>query len=252
MNSPPILLTSSVVVHDPAVALQDSAQRIAHTLECIKHWMRLAPDSPIVVCDGSGFDFTPLLQPQWGTYPLECLHFTNNQQEVARLGRGFGEGEIVRHALSHSQFIQSAGSFAKCTAKLWVENYAQCLRYWHGDLLLKGVFANEWASTRPTRLQYIDTRFYMCSVPTYLQHFVDAHLQIDQASGRGLEECFLTQFLAGEFAGALCGIYPVICGVGGGTAKPYRTTISRRVKEWGKLQSVRRNREFSALFASPH
>ena len=171
----PILLTSSVIAHDKGVRLQDPGERERLALESIQAWRRIAPLNPLVLCDGSGFDFQTHVTTLPGSGPVECLHFQNDVQRVQLQGRGYGEGEIVRHALEHSRLIQAANCFAKCTSKLWVQNFAACMQAWNGRLLMKAVFNNVFSLRKPATLAYIDTRFYAMDVVTYCQHFLHAH-----------------------------------------------------------------------------
>lgn len=245
----PVLLTSSVVVHDQRVALTDTQQRIEYALESVAAWLSLYPGIRLVLCDGSNFDFSSLVAQRFPQAAIECVSFENNQQAVSRHGRGFGEGEIVRHAIAHSQWIQHAGAFAKCTSKLWVRNYGECLADWNGKFLCKAVFDHVFSPTRKTRLAYIDTRFYIAALPFYQRYFEQAHLQIDVDSGKGLEDCFLEAFNANHLKGVLLNTPPIIDGVGGGIGKYYKNPWKRRIKERLRLHLVRTQSAFKPLFA---
>jgi len=245
----PILLTSSVVAHDKAVRLQDPAERARLAMESVQQWRAIAPGNPLVLCDGSGFDLQPMVATLAGSGPVECLHFQNNVELVLRHGRGYGEGEIVRHALEHSTLIRSAGCFAKCTSKLWVQNFSTCMQPWNGQLLMKGVFDNVFSPRNVTKLAYIDTRFYAMDVRTYRQHFLHAHESIQAQGGYGLEESFRDIFLYKQLQGCLMSPPPVINGVGGGTGVYYRNTALRQIKEKWRYKLVKRNPLFRNWFA---
>lgn len=247
-NAVPILLTSSVIPHDTGVALTDSRERTRLALESIKEWLRIDPTLRIVLCDGSGFDFSHLVAENFPHAAIECLHFNNSQNLVRQYGRGYGEGEIVRHALTHSRFIVDAGCFAKCTSKLWVENYLECLDYWNGNLLFKGVFLNAFSLFKKTEFAYIDTRFYIASCDGYRQFFENAHFQINKDLGYGLEECFRDVVLKNRLQKILFRLPPVIAGVGGGTGTYYKNSLKRKLKERLRLKFVLMNRRFSSLF----
>ncbi len=244
----PILLTSSVVAHDTDVALKDTQERIRLTLESIQAWLRVDPGLRLVICDGSRYDFSSAVAQRFPGAAIECLHFENPQDLVRLHGRGYGEGEIVQYAINHSKFIEEAGCFAKCTSKLWVGNFLECAADWQGGLRFKAVFLDVFSPLRPTRLAYIDTRFYIASCAAYRQHFQDAHLRIRKADGHGLEECFRDIFLQLGLRGALFTVPPVICGVGGGTGVSYRNPWKRRIKERLRLWLVRSSRAFSPMF----
>lgn len=245
----PILLTSSVVAHDKGVRLQNPKERARLALESIQQWRCVAPHNPIVLCDGSGFDFRPLVAALPASGPMEYLHFQNDVELVKQYGRGYGEGEIVRYALEHSSLIQSAGCFVKCTSKLWVENFSTCMQPWNGRLLMKGVFDHVFSPRKATTLAYIDTRFYAMGVPTYRQHFLRAHEAIRAQEGYGLEESFKDIFLSTQLRGCLMNPPPVICGVGGGTGAYYQNTPLRQFKEKWRYQIVKRNPLFRSWFA---
>lgn len=245
---PPILLTSSVVVHDTNVALSDAKERTLLALKSVQEWLRIDPGLRIVLCDGSGFDFSELVAERFPQADIECLPFHNDAKLVRRFGRGYGEGEIVRHAINHSRLIAHAGCFAKCTSKLWVENFAECLKHWNGDMGFKGVFLDVFSPRKKTTFAYIDTRFYLVSCESYRRYFENAHLNIRTDQGHGLEECFRDVVRERTLSNILLTIPPVIAGVGGGTGMSYRNSLKRRLKEKLRLQLVRLSQDHAHLF----
>lgn len=247
----PILLTSSVIAYDSGVALKDAQERGRLTLESVREWLRVDPNLRIVLCDGSNHDFSMAVQELFPGAAIECLFFENRQDLVQEYGRGYGEGEIVRHALAKSTFIGEAGCFAKCTSKLWVENFPECVSNWNGTLLFKGVFANVFSPFKPSKFSYIDTRFYIASCDSYRRYFENAHFQIRKEQGHGLEECFRDIFLENKLKRMMFTVPPVICGVGGGTGASYRNPLKRRLKEKLRLKLVRMNRTYADFFQTP-
>lgn len=245
----PILLTSSIIAHDLGVKLKDEATRLHHTIESIAHWTKISPHSPIVFCDGSNYDLRPIVNKEFPKSTIECLKFENDQQLVRLHGRGYGEGEIVRYALEHSQLIREADCFAKCTSKLWVKNFVECMHWWNGDLLCHGIFQSVFSPIQATNFKHIDTRFYIVNKSFYRQFFLFAHHNINTSIGYGLEECFHKIFQTEGITRALFSVPPVIEGVGGGTASYYRNSIKRVLKERLQIAILRQRKEFSHLFA---
>jgi len=245
----PILLTSSVVAHDKAVALKDTEERIRLAVQSVEEWLKIDPQLPLVLCDGSSFDFSELVSRRFPQARIECLPFENKQELVRQYGRGYGEGEIVRYAARHSKLIAQAGCFAKCSSKLWVENFRECAQQWNGRLLLKGVFLNVFTPFRKTVFSYVDTRFYIASIDSYQRYFENAHLQIGKKKGYGLENCFHDILLEQGIKQALFPVAPVIAGVGGGIGTYYRNPLMRRLKEVLRLKLVRLHPAFRDLFA---
>ncbi len=244
----PILLTSSVIAHDTGVALKNTEARIDLAIESLSRWLKIDPKLPIVLCDGSSHDFTNIVAEKFPSSQIECLYFENNQDLVKKFGRGFGEGEIIRYAINHSEFINRAGCFAKCTSKLWVDNYTECTQNWNGSLLCKGVFLNVFSLFNKTVFSYIDTRFYIVSCVMYRKYFENAHLEIRVEHGKGLEDCFHEIFVKNNICFSLFNIAPVINGVGGGTGTYYKNSNKRKIKEMLRIKLVRLNSSFKHLF----
>ena len=227
---PPILLTSSVIAMDPTVLLVDQNSRIFHTIESLRNWLSISPNNQYVICDGSNFDFSILVRKNFPGAKVECLYFKNQEALVSLHGKGYGEGEIIKYALKNSSYLKTSPWFAKCTAKLWVENYIQCLNEWNGTFLCKAFFANVF-TLKKVKLEYIDTRFYLVNKEFYQHNFLDAHIGIGGHEGISIEDRFLAILLSGNLKHFLFKVPPTVCGVGGGSGKYYKNTFLRRIKE---------------------
>lgn len=250
MNSPlpPILLTSCVTVSDHSVSLKDESARIKLTIESIQKWLAISPDLRLVICDGSNFDFSGIVLEKFPEANIECIFFQNNKEMVGVYGKGYGEGEIVRYAIFNSAYLKESDFFAKCTAKLWVENFFDCLKCWNGTFMGKGYFSYVF-SLQKTQFSYIDTRFYLVKKSFYLENLDSAYLHVGGESGLSLEHCFRDVILKNKYEKILFNVPPVICGVGGGSGKYYKNNLKRRIKEVFRLWLVKRNKRFNYLFA---
>jgi hypothetical protein len=183
-SSIPILLTSAVRVSAQHTALRDADERLRLTLDSIARWRQTPGIRAVVVCDGSGFDLSPLLpEGPAGAAPVECLSFQNDIVAVRRQGKGFGEGQIVAHALQHSLHLKQAQVWAKCTAKLWVQNFADCLAGYQGPAAfdIRGF----------SQVRSVDSRFYLVDSAFHAQHLAHVHEQVDDDHGWYLEHCLL-------------------------------------------------------------
>jgi hypothetical protein len=245
----PILLTSSVIAHDTGVNLLDPHARAQHAIESVRYWRKFAPSNPLVLCDGSGFDFTPLVAKLSFGKMIECISFQNNSSLVQQHGRGYGEGEIIKFALKNSKFILSNSSFVKCSSKLWVENFSECMKQWNGKALFKGVFNHTFSLGKVTQFSYIDTRFYAINIETYEQSFIHAHENIKKTMGHGLEECFADIYINQSHPAYLMHTPPVICGVGGGIGKYYKNTFLRGSKERLRYRFLKHHPIFKSWFS---
>lgn len=183
-GSIPVLLTSAVRVSARHTALQNADERLRLTLESIALWRSTPGVSVVVVCDGSGVDLSAKVPPaKAGEASVECLAFQNDVAAVRQQGKGHGEGQIVTYALRHSQHLGQAQVWAKCTGKLWVENFAECLKGFQGaaSFDIRGL----------RRVRSVDSRFYLVSSAFYAEYLAQAHEQVDDDRGWYLEHCLL-------------------------------------------------------------
>lgn len=247
MHLPPILLTSSVIAMDSSVVLKSQESRIFHTLESIGRWGEISPNNQFVICDGSGFDFSPLLKEHFPNLNIESIYFMNDGDLIKKHGKGYGEGEIIRYALEHSQFLKKTDWFVKCTAKLWVNNFMSCLKQWNGEFVCKAFFANVF-SFKATSLEYIDTRFYISKKSFYLAHFSVAYKALGIDNGSSIEEEFLKVVRNLALKKYMFSNPPIISGVGGGSGKYYNTSSIRQFKEMLRTKLVMYNSKFRELF----
>lgn len=247
VNLPPVLLTSCIYIADHAVKLTDPTERINYTLESIEKWLSIVPGIRLVVCDSSGFDFAPAVKEKYPRADIECLFFVADKNLVQYHGKGYGEGEIIRHALQNSNYLKHAPFFAKCTAKLWVENFKECLDEWNGKFLCKGTFSNVF-SFKKTRFDHIDTRFYLVSKDFYFKYLIDAHINLGGTTGLSIEDNFRDVVLLNKMEGVMFNTPPVIGGVGGGTGKYYNIKLSKLIKENIRLLLVKSSPLYKHLF----
>ncbi len=247
MIIPPILLTSCVYISDDSVALKSAQDRVRFTLESIRKWLAVAPNSKIVICDNSNYDFSELLKQYFPKESIESLCFVGDKKAVIARGKGYGEGEIIEYAIRNSRYILEAGCFTKSTARLWVENYQYFLKKWNGRCIFKPVFKNSF-SFKPTEINYIDTRFYMISLDLYMKFFQKAHQKINAESPDGIEEIFLKIVLSENIKNIFSLRYPQIYGVSGASGQYYRNSVKKNIKENLRLFLLRRNPSFKDLF----
>ena len=250
MKIPTLLLTSSAIAFDRTVKLIDTRSRIDHTLESVGQWLDIAPAIKMVICDGSGHDFSTAVNTAYPHADVECLAFENDRERVASLGKGYGEGEIIRHAIDHAELIRHCDFLAKCTGKLWVTNFWDCLREWNGRFLCAAHFADVF-SVKPTRLAYIDTRFYLTDKAFYRAHFENAHLFLGGPGGFGIEDSFRRIVVEKDLQGILFRHPPEIHGVGGGSGTYYKNNRRRRIKNLLRQKLVQSDPHFKSLFREP-
>jgi hypothetical protein len=90
----------------PFVAVSEARTRAGLLLDSLAHWVKIAPRLKIVICDGSGYDFTQAVAERFPQAAIECCHFENDKGAVAKYGKGYGEGEIIEYAMTSSAYIR--------------------------------------------------------------------------------------------------------------------------------------------------
>lgn len=249
LEFPPLLLTSSVTPMDLSGRLNDPALRIKYTLESVREWLLHKPELRIVICDGSGFDFSYDIKSKFPYANIECLSFMNDSKQIARHGKGFGEGEIILYALKHSKLLKESEEFMKCTAKLWVANFQQCFRQWNGKFLCNAYFANVF-SFKKTEIKFLDTRFYITRKDVYLRFFKDAHCSLGYDPKSSIEDSFLNVIINEKMVGVLFSPPPIICGVGGGSGRYYNKGIIRIIKDKLRVRIAQSCFQYKNFFAN--
>ena len=225
----PLLITTAIEVTAPFTKMSDPEQRLAYTLRAFEQWMKVAAVDTIVVADGSNFDYEDRLQElsKNSGKQIAFLRFRADETRTRAQGKGYAEGEIVRHALTHSRFLQQSAFFAKCTGKLWVENYDRCLAAFHGEF--------QCAVNGKRTIEVLDTRLYFANREFWLQELGDAHLRVDDAKGYFLEHSYLDRLREIGYRGATLSVPPIVRGRSGSgdfdfpRMSPYRY-LSRRLR----------------------
>jgi len=230
LTIPPILITTCISSSDPFTNLNDPKKRLFHVLEGIEKWLEINPDLRLVLCDGSNFDFSPIIKIKFPNANIECLYHQNSIKEIIKQGKGYGEGEIVKFALSNSKFLAASDVFIKCTGKLWVTNFCNCLNEWNGKFMADAHFSNIF-NFRSTKIEYVDTRFYIVEKQFYIENFLNEYLITGFQKNRSLENIFLNAVESLNLKNFIFSINPIICGVGGGSGEYYKNNLKRNIKK---------------------
>ncbi len=219
-----MLITSAINVAADQTALVDRDRRLALTLAAVEKW-RLTPGiRDVVVCDGSGFDLSTLIRAmpaERHAARCEVLTFTNDVERVRCKGKGYGEGQIVNHALLYSEVLRAASNFAKCTGKLWVKNYLECARRYNGraSFDFAGIFYP----------RQIDTRFYMVNKQFFRENMSALHENVNDGSGVFLEHAFFDGLKSLKPSEYVMLPTPRIHGVSGTSGSTYEISLLRAV-----------------------
>lgn len=201
----PLLVTSAINVNAPFTILKDPSLRLNLLIDSIMKWRGYFPNIAIVLCDGSGYDFEAseaikkLIQNDSN---FEVLSFLNDFTKVTEFGKGYGEGEIIKYALSHSQKLRGVQHFMKITGRLFCCDFYKSingmLRSDFSGIALIGYKLN----FIPRDEHAFDTRFYVVRRNFYENFLIDAYREVNDKSGNYLEYVFYKKLLMANCLGA--------------------------------------------------
>lgn len=116
-----ILLTSCIDPHDMCnTKLQDKDLRLKQYLDALKFYLKQT-NYNILLVDNSDFDYLNYLDFDIVNNRVEFLSFKGNLFDK-KLGKGYGEVEIIEYALKKSKLINDCRYVIKITGRLVVEN----------------------------------------------------------------------------------------------------------------------------------
>ncbi len=193
-----ILLTSAIrpAANVFRLSIVDPARRLFETYCSLLSWFRNPHVSRIVLCDNSnpGNVFEPIKRvAKSAGVELEVLLFQGDANTVSARGKGYGEGEILVHALEHSALLREEPTFFKMTGRQYVNNYSAIQRLHEADEVVFELHADD-----PDRLR---TEFYKCSKSLYLSTLAKCHFAVRDRAGIYIEHLFRTALDSSNFTG---------------------------------------------------
>lgn len=201
MDEATLLLTATIAIGRTAnVVLRDAEARLDQYLGALLLWIDSGAFRRLSFCENSGFafDFAPLVAyaAEKGV-SLEILRLSVDAERVARQGKGYGEGEILREAFARSAVLARSQSVWKITGRLYAAAAAELLRRHDGDA---NVFFSQddddrrrlvWARLLRRRAPcFVRTEIFKVQPQFYAQYLAKAHETVSDAPGQWLEHAF--------------------------------------------------------------
>jgi hypothetical protein len=204
MSGTSLLITSCIIPEKTQefLALRDPMVRLRQTVAALLSWLETGVDR-IVLCDSStspiDLSFLGRLAEAKGKY-FEFIWFPGDVARTLRYGKGFGEQEIVKHALENSRLIRESSSFYKVTGRIFVSNFDSVVRahrnhptvfsvpnmpYWR--MMIRRALIKTPIYERRWKNGYIKTVFYKCDRSFYAKHIYPTANQIDDMKSRWFE-----------------------------------------------------------------
>lgn len=240
-NAGTLIITSAI--HPPAnmarLCLIDPGQRLLQTYCSLIRWIRETHITSIVLCDNTGTDhaFSELASmAERYSKTLEVLVFKGNHEQACLLGKGYGEGEIMKHVMEHSRLLQKDTAFYKVTGRIFVEGFNALHQAHAGRDVVFSMpphfpswkkallgFAGQHSWVSPCLKHIGETRvattFYKCTRRYYMNNLVDQYRQVAVRLGYWLEHAMLTALLKNGFD--VFSTHPCLVGHSGSTGRLY-------------------------------
>ena len=196
-------------------ALLDKEERKAQYIKAINYYLT-ETKFPIVFSENSGTDISNLFEDAIKSGRMEYLTFIGNHNKEK--GKGYGECEIILHALRYSEIINSAKNktIAKITGRLIIKNIKRIILT-HSFLFSKKTIFCAINSD----LSFPDSRFIIAPEDFYLT-FLKSKDIINDSKGYYFEHALLDtirkekQYYYSPFF-----INPQIKGISGSTGECY-------------------------------
>ncbi len=187
-----VLLLSATVSpgETPYLKVRDPGEREAHYLDALARWCRaLPPDWAIVVAENSSWPASRFTEvgERWGRE----VHVLACPDRGSQAGKGVGEAGLIDD-FAASEFARSCEWIFKCTGRLYVPNFTDCLPALVGDGVCGSIVPS---------LAHMDSRFFGASRDVFREHFTGMGGEIREDEGLYLEHVAARRMLAAIAAG---------------------------------------------------
>jgi hypothetical protein len=172
------------------LVVRDEQERLFQYLCSLVAWARPVRVRRIIFAENSNttFDFAPVVRYlEAAGKEVELIVFDGNQ-EVPRLGKGYGEGRILEHVYRHSTLLRSTPSFYKVTGRLFVRNFDKVSK---ATTSRDAFQRKQWDD--PGRPSKVVTRFFKCSHELFEQRLLDAYKEVSDAPGVHIEHIYFNR-----------------------------------------------------------
>lgn len=192
MGDDTLVMTATVrpAADTPGLVVAGERERLLQYLCALVSWARPARVRRIVFGENSNtaFDFSPVVRHlEAAGKDVEVVVFDGNR-DVARFGKGYGEGEILAHLHRHSRLLRAAPSFYKVTGRLFVANFDAVSAATPAlDAFQRKVKQPKEGPPRPRK---VVTTFFKCSLALFERRLADAYTEVDDRAGVFIEHVY--------------------------------------------------------------
>lgn len=223
-----LLITATILPQEKRfLELKDPKRRLRQYLNSLRFYIIRTNLSKIVMCDNSAYEFPndkmQTLANRYGK-ELEILQFRGSERKIRARGKGYGEGEIIEYALTHSRLLKEADFFIKVTGRLRVQNVDQIA----ANMDMGKTYINrEIRDFRASKRQgmQMNTVIYGMPKSVYMSEFVDAYKDVWDIHKVYLEHVFYNRIVENRLNVYNLPLFPVIVGMSGTGGNRYQDKI---------------------------
>ncbi len=202
----------------PFLKMTDSAVRYISAKAAVFFWAAQRINK-IVIADATGMtllssDELTLLKQM--NVQVEQIAYFQDSELIKQKGKGYGEGEIIRFALSNSVFLQQEERFFKCTGKIYCRNFPELFK-----LIQRNDISNmfwRYMGDGSSMQPWSDIRFFYATRQFVEEHLLPAYLKSDDKTGAAEYYC---QVVLNEKLISGKTLRPLLSGFCGGTGEQY-------------------------------
>lgn len=165
-----LLLTATVAPSKdvPYLTITDAYERLGDYICSMYCYIKQTKIKKIVFCDNSGFkfDYSEIVKiAKKHGKTLEIILYSDNGN-ASILGKGYGEGKIIKYAIENSTLLQNTPAFYKCTGRLFFSDF---------DLIVERHKNDGIAFNLDNKNQVVCTRLFKCSKDNYYKYIQKAY-----------------------------------------------------------------------------
>jgi len=174
----------------------------------------------IVVCDNSGFDYSKYNFKAIAlkkNKEIEFLSFIGKQEAVAKFGKGFGEGEIMKYVINNSQILKNTPAYFKVTGRIKIKNINKLIKLTDP----KKNFFHRIHTKLIIPHNMVDTRLYYCQKTDYIKHLYNSYKNVNDPNGYYLEHAYFDALKRNKMPFEDFIREPIFSGISGSTGISY-------------------------------
>lgn len=180
------------------VNLEERLEQYIHSIQyAIDNYSSI---TKIIFCENTDYDYDYTLLTERALSKgkdFEYLTFQGDYDKIQKLGKGYGEGEIIKYALDFSRLLRTESTFYKLTGRIVVKNMDQVVK----TTIYKNAFIFKQKDITNKPFDYIETYFYKAETDLYIQYLLNSYKFCND---------YYTQYLEHVFYKNLCGL-PLRC-----------------------------------------